>query len=221
VDHLRSHRLTRRDLQRLALIAPAPLAASIAMGRLSGLALAQDDAGTPGAEEPLVLVPTPECGDEDDLAVTQPQTEGPFYTPDAPERMSLREEGDPGTLLLLTGYVYSVDCQLIPGALLDFWHADDHGVYDNEGFRYRGHQFADEDGRYELRTILPGLYPGRTRHIHVKAQAPNGPILTTQLYFPGEPENDRDGIFDDRLLVDLDEEKEELVSFFTFVLASG
>jgi protocatechuate 3,4-dioxygenase beta subunit len=221
VDHLRNHRLTRRDLQRLALIAPAPLAAAIAMGHLSGLALAQDDAATPDADGPLVLAPTPACGDDDDFATTQPQTEGPFYTPETPERMSLREEGDPGTPLLLTGYVYSADCQPISGALLDFWHADDSGVYDNEGYRYRGHQFADEDGRYELLTILPGLYPGRTRHIHVKAQPPNGPVLTTQIYFPGEPDNERDGIFDERLLVDLDEEGGELVAFFTFVLATG
>ncbi len=40
-------------------------------------------------------------------------------------------------------------------------------------------------GRYTLETIVPGEYPGRTQHIHVKVQAPNGPILTTQIYFPG------------------------------------
>ena len=60
------------------------------------------------------------------------------------------------------------------------------GNYDNVGFRLRGHQFTDAEGRYPLQTIVPGLYPGRTRHIHVKVQAPNGPILTTQLYFPNE-----------------------------------
>ena len=50
---------------------------------------------------------------------------------------------------------------------------------------------------------MPGLYPGRTRHIHVKAQAPNGRPLTTQLYFPGEAVNARDGIFDPALVVAL------------------
>ncbi|HYW89895.1 MAG TPA: dioxygenase, partial [Chloroflexota bacterium] len=49
--------------------------------------------------------------------------------------------------------------------------------------------------------VVPGLYPGRTRHIHVKVQAPNGPVLTTQLYFPGEVSNSRDGIFDPSLLL--------------------
>ena len=50
-------------------------------------------------------------------------------------------------------------------------------------------------GRYRLETIVPGEYPGRTRHIHVKVQAPGGRILTTQLYFPGNPSNRRDGLY--------------------------
>ena len=50
-------------------------------------------------------------------------------------------------------------------------------------------------------TIVPGLYPGRTRHIHVKVQAPNGPVLTTQLYFPGEPRNAGDSIFQKETLM--------------------
>ena len=52
-------------------------------------------------------------------------------------------------------------------------------------------------------TIVPGGYPGRTRHFHVKVQRPGGRVLTTQLYFPGEPLNRRDGLFDERLLLRL------------------
>jgi protocatechuate 3,4-dioxygenase beta subunit len=66
---------------------------------------------------------------------------------------------------------------------------------------------ADEDGRFELETIVPGLYPGRTRHIHVRAQAPDRPVLTTQLYFPDEPANERDGLFDPALLVAFEEDE--------------
>ena len=73
--------------------------------------------------------------------------------------------------------------------------------YDNEGYTFRGHQFADDEGRFTLETIVPGIYPGRTRHIHVRVQAPDQPILTTQLYFPGESGNQGDGIFDPALLV--------------------
>jgi len=91
--------------------------------------------------------------------------------------------------------VLTADCKPVANALLDFWHADEHGDYDNSGFRYRGHQFTDAEGRYRLETIVPAEYPGRTRHIHVKAQAPAGRVLTTQLYFPNEAANRRDGLF--------------------------
>jgi len=67
------------------------------------------------------------------------------------------------------------------------------GCMTNTGYRLRGHQFTDEAGRYALETVVPGLYPGRTRHLHVKVQAPNQPVLTTQLYFPGQPSNATDG----------------------------
>ena len=59
-------------------------------------------------------------------------------------------------------------------------------------------------GNYTLETVVPGLYPGRTRHIHVKVQAPNGPVLTTQLYFPNEPRNATDGIFDATLVLPIE-----------------
>jgi protocatechuate 3,4-dioxygenase beta subunit len=72
------------------------------------------------------------------------------------------------------------------------------------GYRLRGHQFTDDQGRYTLETVVPGLYPGRTRHFHVKVQAPNGPALTTQLYFPDEPDNARDRIFHPALIMQTD-----------------
>jgi protocatechuate 3,4-dioxygenase beta subunit len=86
-------------------------------------------------------------------------------------------------------------------ALLDFWHADSNGDYDNDGFRCRGHQYTDAEGRYRLETVVPGLYPGRTRHFHVKVQAPAGRLLTTQLYFPREPRNSEDPLFRAELLM--------------------
>jgi protocatechuate 3,4-dioxygenase beta subunit len=165
------------------------------------------------------LAPTPVCAD-DDLEATVPQTEGPFYTPDTPQRQSLLEPGMAGTRLVVSGYVYDTACRPIPGALLDFWQADDAGAYDNVGYRLRGHQFADDEGRFVLETIIPGLYTGRTRHIHVNAQAPNQPVLTTQLYFPDEPANATDGIFDPALVMDMEDAADGEVGFFTFVLST-
>ena len=212
--------ISRRDLQKAALALPAPLALLVAASHSAGIAFAQEG-GTPAAGEDLLLAPTPECLDNDDLDLTLAQTEGPYFTPDSPERTSLREEGMAGTPLRVTGYVYSSGCDPAPNALLDFWHCDDAGVYDNEGYRLRGHQFTDDDGRFTLETIVPGVYPGRTRHIHVKVQAAGGPVLTTQLYFPDEPGNEGDGIFDPLLVMDIEpasEDNDEVTGFFTFIV---
>jgi protocatechuate 3,4-dioxygenase beta subunit len=160
--------------------------------------------------------PTPECPDADD--VTPSSTAGPFYSPDSPLRTSLLEAGIKGTPVALTGYVLTTDCKPVSHALLDFWQADDDGEYDNVGYRLRGHQFTDEHGRYRLETIVPGQYPGRTRHIHVRLQAPDQRILTTQLYFPNEPANARDRIFRPELVMDVSDAGDAKEASFNFVL---
>jgi protocatechuate 3,4-dioxygenase beta subunit len=136
---------------------------------------------------------TPECKEADDA--TPALTEGPYFKPSSPEKTNLYADGPAGTKLVLTGTVVTTACQPVSRALVDFWQADGSGEYDNTTYRFRGHQFTDAQGRYRVETVLPGLYPGRTRHIHVKVQAPNGPILTTQLFFPGEARNASDSIY--------------------------
>ena len=95
------------------------------------------------------------------------------------------------------------------------WHADERD-YDNAGF-HRGHLFTDDAGRYRFHH-LPALYPGRTRHYHVKVQAPQQPVLTTQLYFPDEPGNSRDGLFRRELVMRMAEAGDGLSAQFAFVL---
>ena len=127
--------------------------------------------------------------------VTPRQTEGPFFTPNSPLRASLVESGSKVPRFLVSGRVLSPDCKPVANALVDLWHADEEGEYDTRGHRYRGHQFTDADGRYRFETIVPALYPGRARHYHVKVQPKGGRLLTTQLYFPGDPGNSRDGLY--------------------------
>lgn len=162
------------------------------------------------------LPPTPECKDNDDP--TPAQTEGPFYKPSSPQRADLREPGLGGRPVVLSGMVLTRRCRPIPRALVDLWHADDKGDYDNRGFRCRGHMLADDKGRYQFRTIMPALYPGRTRHYHVKVAVPGRGLLTTQLYFPNEPANMRDGLFQRALLMRVAESGEGLAAQFSFVL---
>ena len=166
------------------------------------------------AQAPLPATPACHEGDE----ATLRQTEGPFFKPSSPERIELLETGMAGQPIELVGFVLSRACKPHAGALLDFWQADDKGRYDNAGFRLRGHQFTDAEGRYRLRSVVPGLYPGRTRHIHVKVQPTGGRVLTTQLYFPGEPQNRSDGLFRKELLVRTAKNAGWLAGRFDFVV---
>jgi protocatechuate 3,4-dioxygenase beta subunit len=162
------------------------------------------------------LEPTPEC--HDGAAATPRQTEGPYFKPMSPERTDLIEQGITGQPIDLVGFVLTRGCKGVPGALVDLWQADDKGEYDNTNYRLRGHQYADADGRYRFRTIVPAQYPGRTRHLHVKVQPKGGRILTTQLYFPGEAGNARDGLFRKELLIRTAKNAGSLAGRFDFVL---
>ena len=159
------------------------------------------------------------CGNGSQSATVTPElTEGPYFTANSPERASLLEDGIVGTKLVITGYVYTTDCQPVANALLDFWQADANGVYDNSGYILRGHQFTDANGYYQLTTVVPGIYTGRTEHIHVKIQAPNGKLITSQLFFPDVAENDTDRIFDQGLLLAIQESSDGQQAQFNFVV---
>ncbi len=160
---------------------------------------------------------------------TPEQTEGPFYRLFSSAKPSLREPDLKGTPLELTGRVLDKSGKPLANALLDFWQCDAVGIYDTRGFRLRGHQFTDAEGRYRLETIVPGLYPGRTRHIHVKLQPSGADLppnpgmlnLTTQVYFPGEPGNQQDQIFDPALVLAMDAAGAGKLARFDFVLDLG
>lgn len=173
--------LTRRRVLELGLFAPVAFVATRWFG----------------ASEASARELTPACDDHP----TASNALGPFFKPRSPKRRSLRGAGVKGTPLLVTGTVMSKSCKPVANALLDFWQADGIGQYDNSGFRLRGHQFTDRHGHYRLETVMPGLYPGRTRHIHVRAKGPGRSVLTTQLFFPGEARNQVDFLFDEQLLV--------------------
>ena len=189
-------RPTRRDLLR------AGAAASVGIG-LSP-ALAQE------------LPPTPEC--VSGQAETARQTEGPFFKRRSPERSLLREPGMAGTPVDLSGFVLTRTCRPLPRTIVDLWQADEKGVYDNKGFRLRGHQFTDAEGRYLFRTIVPAAYDFRTAHFHVKVAARERPVLTTQLYFPDEPKNLRDPLFRPELLMRVARAGDLVRARFDFVL---
>jgi protocatechuate 3,4-dioxygenase beta subunit len=151
-------------------------------------------------------------------AASPAQSEGPYYTPNPPLRTSFVAKNTPGTRLLLRGRVLDTNCRPVKNARVDFWQTDSKGVYDNAGFRFRGYQRTDAAGRYRLLTVVPGEYPGRTEHIHVKVTPPDGATLTSQLYFPNSDTNDGDGIYSSALLIRLTTSTTPWRGAFTFVV---
>jgi protocatechuate 3,4-dioxygenase beta subunit len=203
----------------LAFVAVLPLLAACAEGRPSS-APARPAPSAPASTQAAAAAGTPAEPASCSGRPTPAQTEGPYFKSGSPERASLLESGLPGSQLRLSGRVLDRQCRPLSSVVLDFWQADASGRYDNAGYRLRGHQSTTADGSYILRTVIPGEYPGRTEHIHVKVAAPGNPVLTTQLYFPGVARNISDSIFDPALLVRLDDGAHTRGGAFDFVIPS-
>lgn len=125
--------------------------------------------------------------------------EGPFYSQNAPfltdNKLALSTEE--GSKLIISGRVRNLDCtQVIPNTVIDIWHANDKGAYDNSGFNLRGKTKTNSQGFYTFETIKPGKYLNgnqyRPSHIHFKISPPNFPTVTTQLYFEGDTDIPQD-----------------------------
>ncbi len=121
--------------------------------------------------------------------------EGPFYTDNPPflGNNKLAADSEKGTRMIISGRVLNLDCnEYLGDTIIDVWHADDTGAYDNQGFKLRGYVKSNSEGFYLFETIYPGKYLNgssfRPSHIHFKITPPNFPTITTQLYFDGDPD---------------------------------
>lgn len=174
-------------------------------------------AGGPALGQRAPRLPlTRPCGEGDEP--TPAREAGPFFRPNAPLKRDLFADAPGGEPFTIAGYVVDEHCRPAPESLIEIWHADENGDYDREGFRLRGHQFADEQGRWWFNTVIPAPYPGRTRHFHFRVQRPGGAVLTTQLFFPGEPGNARDRLFDEALLISMTDAGDGRFGRFDFVV---
>ena len=125
--------------------------------------------------------------------------QGPFYSANAPTIINnqLAIGNEPGTRFIISGRVHNLDCtEYIAGTIIDIWHADDAGAYDNSGFNLRGKTTSNSQGFYLFESIYPGKYLNgsayRPAHIHFKITPPGYPVLTTQLYFQGDSDTPTD-----------------------------
>jgi protocatechuate 3,4-dioxygenase, beta subunit len=111
-----------------------------------------------------------------------------------------------GQVIYVMGRVLTVQGQPVKGARVELWQANAHGRYVHpsdtnpapldpsfEGFAI---QETDAEGRYRFKTIKPGAYPAtaswtRPPHLHFEVTGRINRVIT-QMYFPGEPLNDKD-----------------------------
>jgi protocatechuate 3,4-dioxygenase, beta subunit len=147
------------------------------------------------------------------LDLTPAQTEGPYYPKQKPAETDTdltRIGNGPqarGDVLLLEGTVVDPDGKPIAGAGVEIWQTDHQGVYAHprdpgasrrdKNFQFYGVATTGETGAFAFRTIMPGGYGGRPRHIHAKVTPPGGATLTTQFYFKDDAALRRDGIVAD------------------------
>jgi len=144
------------------------------------------------------------------LTLTPDQTIGPYY----PDHLPLDQDNDllvindaitpaVGEITWVSGRVLDKNGNPVRGAVLEIWQADNNGAYIHSasprtnrdpGFQGYGRFQTSSSGEYLFRTVKPGLYPGRTRHIHFKIAPPGGTPLVTQLYVQGEALNSSDGV---------------------------
>ncbi len=124
---------------------------------------------------------------------------GPFYTENPPNLPTgqLATSTEAGTRMIISGRVMNLDCtEAIADAIVDVWHANDAGDYDNTGYNLRGKVLTNSQGFYSFETIKPGKYLNgskyRPAHIHFKITSPGYDTLVTQLYFKGDTDISHD-----------------------------
>jgi len=155
-----------------------------------GLLSAQSKAGKPEDVK---------CLDDCDATTLDFYGQGPFYTANPPMMQDnlLAAANEPGSRMIISGRVSDLQCMgIIPDTIIDVWHANDAGGYDNSGFNLRGTTVSNDQGFYMFETVKPGKYLNgnefRPSHIHFKITPPGFDTLTTQLYFEGDPELETD-----------------------------
>ena len=135
---------------------------------------------------------------------TPAQTEGPYYPVNKPkdrdnDLVDLEGSGGSpaGDILELGGTLFDASGMPVAGAVIEIWQTDNNGVYlhpNDPGtsrrdphFQFYGESVTADDGSYRFRTIVPGHYRPRPRHIHVKIWMKGRELLTTQFYFSDDP----------------------------------
>jgi protocatechuate 3,4-dioxygenase beta subunit len=98
--------------------------------------------------------------------------------------------GARGQRLVLEGMVLDAQCRPLAGAVVDAWQVTADGVYGPAGSDggivccyLTATVRTNDEGRFELQTVMPGRYSGAPAHIHVGIAGPRGGQLLTEIEF--------------------------------------
>jgi protocatechuate 3,4-dioxygenase alpha subunit len=137
-------------------------------------------------------------------------TLGPFFPPryvdaGANDLTQLEGRKASGARIEIAGCVRQEDGAPLDNLVLEIWQADAKGIYrhpadprhaaaDPDFFGW-GRAATDKAGNYAFRTVRPGAPAGRAPHVNVMVMFSGlMRILTTTLFFPGEPANGADPV---------------------------
>jgi len=188
----------------------------LAMIGASGLVLRSDARPTPRsldateAETLFSEISAASLGDKTDLKPTVSRDLGPFYRSGAPFRAKLTPPFEPGTVLVVTGRIWSFETKKpLANAALDLWQVDNQTADYSAGngdFKNRARLVTDESGAFEFETVHPIPYnpsPNfwRSPHIHFIATAAKHKQLVSEMFFKGDAKQDIDRLFHPSLAV--------------------
>ncbi len=181
----------------------------VLLGAGSAVALGCDSsAGAPDGGTHADNMADATAADGGACSVTPEGEIGPYFADDSDDRFNRSNilsnldgtNTQPGIPLTLA--IFIVDgkkgCAPYAGAQVDIWHCNAAGVYSDQAAEnttaetwLRGYQLTDTYGKVAFQTIIPGWYPGRTTHIHLRVRSSYGAASstsdgtnTTQLFFP-------------------------------------
>lgn len=169
-----------------------------------------------------------------DLKPTVARELGPFYRSGSPFRAKLTPPFEPGTVLVVTGRVWSFETKKpLPNASLDLWQVDSQTAdysAGNGSFKNRARTYTDENGYFEFETVHPIPYrPGpnfwRSPHVHFIAAAAGHKRLVSEMFFKGDVKQDIDPLFHPALVVPAEKKtvngREYEAAVFDIVLEAG
>ena len=160
----------------------------------------------------IALVRAPALAAGATMPPTPPVSLGPFYPAAKPvdsdadlTMVTGRPQRAAGIVLYTSGRVLDTTGRPVGNAELEIWQANAFGRYHHPGdsdasgaldpnFQGYGRVQTDAEGRYRFKTIKPPPYQGRTAHLHFNV-ASGRTRLTTQMFFDGEPGNERDFLY--------------------------